>query len=112
MTVNVLASGPWPAARPEDRTPSQPVALDRSCACSSWPSEILTVMSAQLMPAPVEPSSGSVIETLYGILSVKDATWPSSGISIVTVGARLPTEICTLLTAVRPVWSVTVSLAV
>ena len=69
-------------------------------------------MLAQSMPAPVVPSSGSVTETLYGILSVKDASLPLSGVSIVTVGARLPTEIRMFSTPVRPVWSLTVSLAV
>ncbi len=76
MTVKVFASGPWPAVRPVCSVPVQPVADDRSCACSSWPSEILTVMFAQSMPAPVVPSSGSVTETFYGILSVKAASLP------------------------------------
>ena len=64
------------------------------------------------MPEPVEPSSGSVTVTLYGILSVKDASLPLSGVSIVTVGARLPTVIRMFSTAVRPPASRTVSLAV
>ena len=102
MTVKVLASGPWPAVRPVCSVPVQPVALDRSCACSSWPSEILTVMSLQTIPAPVVPSSGSVTVIVYGILSVKDASLPSSGVVIVTIGARLPTVIGMFSTAVRP----------
>ena len=69
-------------------------------------------MSLQEMPAPVVPSSGSVTETLYGILSVKDASLPLSGVSIVTTGARLPTVIRMFSTPVRPAWSLTVSLAV
>ena len=43
----------------------------------------------QLMPSPVVPSSGSVTVILYGTVSPKSANWPSSGISIVTVGARV-----------------------
>jgi len=101
-----------PAVRPVCSVPSQPVAVERSCACSSCPSEILTVMFAQSMPAPVEPSSGSVTVTLYGILSVKEASLPFRGVSIVTVGARLPTVIGMFSTAVSPAWSLTVSLAV
>ncbi len=43
---------------------------------------------------------------------MKEANWPSSGYSIVICGARLPTVIGTLATAVRPAASLTVSLAV
>ena len=64
------------------------------------------------MPEPVVPSSASVTVILYGILSPNAANWPFSGISIVTCGRVLPTTTVTLLTAVRPPWSVTLSTAV
>ena len=68
----MLASAPWPAVRPVENVPSQPVVWDRPWACSSWPSETVTRTLVQLMPAPVVPSSGSVTEILYGTLSVND----------------------------------------
>ncbi len=62
-------------------------------------------------PSVVEPSSGSVTCSLNGTVSVKDASWPSIGWSKVITGMRLPTVIGMFSTAVRPVWSLTVSLA-
>ena len=59
-TVKVLASAPWPEVRPDLKVPSQPVWWLRPWACSSWPSETVTLTSLQEMPAPVVPSSGSV----------------------------------------------------
>ena len=108
--MKVLASAPWPEVRPALTTPSQPVWSERPWACSSWPSWTLTTTSLQEMPEPVDPSSGSVTQILYGILSVNDAIWPFSGNSIVTVGVRLPTVTTVLETPVRPPASATVSL--
>ena len=72
----------------------------------------MTLTSSQEMPLPVVPSSGSVTESLYGTVSVNDAAWPSIGVWKVITGARLPTVIGMFSTPVRPVWSLTVSLAV
>ena len=92
--------------------PWQPVVEERSCACSSWPSEILTTTLAQSMPpSVVEPSSGSVTCSLNGTVSVNEASWPSIGCSNVITGMRLPTVIGMFSTPVSPFWSLTVSLA-
>ena len=109
MTVNTFASTPWPSTPVSVNSPSQPVADDSSCACVSCPSLNSIRTSVHAIPDPVEPSSASVTEIRYGILSPKSAILPFSGISMLTCGRELPAITVTLSTLVAPDSSVTVS---
>ncbi len=101
----MFAFASWPASDSVSNVPSQPCLAPRPWACSSWPSWMLSVTLAQ----SIVPSSGSVTVILYGTVSPKSANWPSSGMSIVTVGRVLPATTTSVSTPVMPAWSVTVS---
>ena len=60
----------------------------------------------------IVPSSGSVTVIWNGTVSPKENSWPLAGVLMVTVGAVLPTLICTLAVPVAPCGSRTVSVAV
>ena len=81
-----------------------------SCACVSWPSLNSTrTLSQRDARCRCVPSSASVTDTPYGIVSPKSATLPFSGISIVTTGRVLPAMTVTVSTRESPDSSVTVS---
>ena len=109
MTVNMFASTPWPSTPVSVNSPSQPVAEDSSCACVSWPSLNSIRTSSQRSRLPVEPSSASVTEIRYGIMSPKSAIRPFSGISIVDLRPRVAGDDRDLSMPVAPDSSVTVS---
>ena len=111
MTVKMFASMPWPAMPLSVNSPEQPVSEDSSCACVSWPSLNSIRTLSQEIPLPVLPSSASVTDTSYGIVSPKSATFPFSGMSIVTTGRVLPALTVTESVEVAPDSSVTVSRA-
>ena len=76
--------------------------------CVSWPRTKETVTRLQ----SIGPSSGSVTVTVHGTVSPQLKKVPDSGEVTFTVGAVLPTVISRVSTAVLPLVSVTVSLAV
>src|SRR4051795_7661953 len=100
----MFAFGSWPASASVWKVPEQPCLAPRPWACSSWPSWMLSVTFEQ----SIVPSSGSVTGILYGTVSPKSANWPSSGMSILTVGRVLPATTTTVSTPDWPDWSVTV----
>ena len=90
------------AARARSRTCPAAGLLGSACACSSWPSEMLSVTSAQSIgrrrSAVLGVGDGDRVRDR--VAEVGDL--PSSGISIVTSGRVLPTVIGTLSTPVAP----------